>query len=86
MCFGLVRPKTLIVDASGDLQNSILILSNGAVWTLNASLLKTNIRALMGPYGPQPGPARNVSKDNFQSNYFHHNPRKTLTMSEIHGK
>ena len=42
-----------------DLQNSVLILSNGAVWTRNASLLKTNIRAHMGPYGPQPGPGPN---------------------------
>ena len=42
-----------------DLQKSIVIFSNGAVWTRNASLLKTNIRALMGPYGPQPGPGPN---------------------------
>ena len=41
---------------SGDLHRSVLIFSNGAVWTRNASLLKTNIRALMGPYGPLPGP------------------------------
>ena len=39
-----------------DLRNSVLILSNGAVWTRNVSLLKKNIRAHMGPYGPQPGP------------------------------
>ena len=32
-----------------DLRNSILILSNGAVWTRNVTLLKTNIRAHMGP-------------------------------------